>query len=160
MMLNRISGGHAVLIIAWVCLGGKMFACLEEGKKRKWKLWTKKCCTLAWISSILCLVLLLCILPSHYHVSFKPSSRPGHGWTSEGFKQDTLPWWRAYGWVLCVFQGSAGALPSGEGESKASICLLGTAGESAGKPVTSSFIWSMCCPHHAHQPHLRQRITI
>lgn len=47
---------------AWVCLGGKMFACLEEGKKRKWKIWTKKCCTLAWISSILCLVLLLCIL--------------------------------------------------------------------------------------------------
>lgn len=45
----------------------------------------------------------LAILSPQQHVSFKPSSRPGSGWTSEGFKQDPLPSQRAHGSVfVCV----------------------------------------------------------
>lgn len=35
---------------------------------------------------------------------------------------------------LCVFQGSAGAQPSGEGEDNATVRFVGAPGEPAGKP--------------------------
>lgn len=45
--------------------------------------------------------------------------------------------------VLCVFQGSAGAEPSGEGEGGAAVCFLGATGEPAGKLSAGSVTCSV-----------------
>lgn len=76
--------------------GRKMFACPEA------RTMDKKCCTLAWSNPVLSFVFPLCIL-LFLSSQYKQSSRPGHGWTLEGFKPDTRPWQRAYVWVfVCV----------------------------------------------------------
>lgn len=93
---------------------------------------------------------LLCILPSHYHVSVKPGSGPRRGRTPEGLKAGHAALVGASRWSLvCVFQGPAGASASAEGERHAAVRLLGAAGQPAGETLDSRSITSMCCPHLA-----------
>lgn len=84
-----------------------------------------------------CLVFLLCI------VLFSPESSVSLSadsqgqvdeWTPESFERDAPAIMEGLCLlILCVFQGSAGAQPSREGEGCPAICFLGTSGEPAGK---------------------------
>lgn len=82
-----------------------------ERNQARIEIWTKKRCTLAWTSPILCLVFLLCILLDCPHSMSLSSKAQGQGMEGpqRALNRALFPNGGLMAEFLCVFQGSAGA---------------------------------------------------
>lgn len=130
--------------VARVCLAGKTLPAvrMERIKGEKYGLLHESVPFFVWFSSS---ASCFSVLRVQYLFQRILEAR-GDRRTAESFERDAPAIMEGLRLLfLCVFQGSAGASASREGEGSAAVCFLGTTGEPAGELSAGSDAWSVGC---------------